>query len=75
MFIGFYEPWLVYHSEHHQCKNWERIREWATEHSAANVELPLHPNEAQRISDALNEPWFSPWNITYIDGLCNNGYC
>lgn len=75
LLLGFYEPWLVYHSEHHQCKNWAKIREWAEEHSAAKHKLPLHPNEDQRKSDALNEPWFDPWNMTYIDGLCGNGYC
>lgn len=74
---GFYEPWLVYHSEHHQCKNWAKIREWAEEHSAGahGHQLPLHPHEDRRTSDALNEPWFDPSNMTYIDGLCGNGYC
>ncbi|KAJ4417584.1 hypothetical protein N0V82_006057 [Gnomoniopsis sp. IMI 355080] len=71
---GFYEPWLVYHSENHQCKNWDKIKDWAIEH-AATKDIPKHPHEAQRKNDALNEPWFDPYHIKYIDGLCGNGYC
>lgn len=71
---GFYEPWLVYHSENHQCKNWDKIKGWAIDH-AATKHIPQHPNEAQRKGDALNEPWFDPYHIKYIDGLCGNEYC
>lgn len=71
---GFYEPWLVYHSENHQCKNWDKIKEWAIEH-AATGNRPEHPDQAQRKGDALNEPWFDPYHLEYIDGFCDNGYC
>ncbi|KAM3417115.1 hypothetical protein BST61_g8691 [Cercospora zeina] len=66
---GWIEPWEDWQSQH-QCRNFDRIKDWARENKAEVVESYVHPELGLVLHSKLNKSALPVGReVVYLDGL------